>query len=199
MIHIFSLTIMHHFFAKMWVVTEGKPSRILKWTLEFCVTPQTKTKIRLGVYNYVMKFITKYCNCMSRVNSNNIKVWWFYKPTHQILFYFLYSWLIYILNYTSSWLQVTHNWFWRAEAIHSLQATLHHAIFDTMQHYGSSHTLWKIGLKVSFQKVHNEHQHILGVKLELSTKHKVKNDVSYASHSMSRLVINHSFAKKKAN
>jgi hypothetical protein len=45
---------------------------------------------------------------------------------------------------------------------------LHHAIFDTMHHYGSSHTLLKMDLKVSFKKVHNEHQHTLGVYLELN-------------------------------
>jgi hypothetical protein len=77
--NIFQSTSVHHFFAKMWVVTQGKLLR----TREFKQTKSKNNWVWLNgpqqLYDwecgfYVMKFTTKYVNYMYRNNAPDIKV-----------------------------------------------------------------------------------------------------------------------------
>jgi hypothetical protein len=77
--NIFQFASVQHFFTKMWVATQGKLSRTLKWKQAISKNswvwfdgPQQLFKWDCGFY--IMKFMTKYVDYMYRNNIANIKV-----------------------------------------------------------------------------------------------------------------------------
>jgi hypothetical protein len=77
--NIFQSTSVHCLFAKKWVVTQGKLSRMLEWKQTISNNswmwldgPQQLFNWECGFY--VMKFMTKYADYMYQNNALNIKV-----------------------------------------------------------------------------------------------------------------------------